>query len=182
MIPPWNLSGILPPFVGTSPAGAGSPYWTTTEELAKRFAGTPARRIIFQGFLRYRRALVGVGIRDAFQWVNGSFIEDVERMQNRNPGDIDLVTFGHVPVDPKDTAAKIAFRDAHLDLFDSKQAKQQYSCDAYYVDLSLDARKVIDRACYWSNLFSHRRATQLWKGMVALDLAGDDSVAWTLIT
>jgi hypothetical protein len=181
MIPLWNLSGVLPPFVGSGSAAVGSPYWATTEELALRFAQSPARRILFQGFLRYRRALVSVGIRDAFQWVNGSFVENVERMENRNPGDIDLVTFGHLPVDPRDRAARHAFAMAHPDLFEPLRSKSQYSCDAYFVDLSLPAKTLVSRSNYWLGLYSHRRTTYLWKGLVAVDLASDDSAAWTLV-
>jgi|CXWL01.1.fsa_nt_gi hypothetical protein len=182
MIPPWNLSGVLPPFVGSATGAASSPYWTTTDELASRFAQSPARRMMLQGLLMYRRALVGVGIRDAFQWIDGSFIEDVERTQNRRPGDIDLVTFGHLPVDPADTAAVHAFAAAHPDLLDQQQTKRKFSCDAYFVNLALPPKSLVERAKYWSNLFSHRRSTHLWKGIVAVDLAADDSAAWALIT
>jgi hypothetical protein len=182
MIPEWNLSGVLPPFVGSATGAASSPYWTTPEELARRFAQSPARRMLFQGLLKYRRALVGVGIRDAFQWINGSFVEDIERMQNRNPGDIDVVTFGHLPVDPADRAAVHAFAAAHQDLLDRKQTKREYSCDAFFVNLALPPKQLVERAKYWSSTFSHRRSTHLWKGMVALDLASDDSAAWALIT
>ena len=175
MIPSWNLSGVLPPFVGSDSTSPGSPYWTTTEELAQRFAHSPARRMIFQGFLKYRQVLLGVGVHDAFQWLDGSFLEDVERVQNRIPQDIDLVTFGHLPGSPLDVAGKIAFRNGHLDLFEPVRTKARYLCDAYFVDLSLPPRKLVDRSKYWSGLFSHRRATYLWKGMVALDLASHDS-------
>src|SRR5438309_1107616 len=122
MIPPWNLSGVLPPFIGSSTTGASSPYWTSTEDVARRFAHTSARRLIFQGLLKYRRALLGAGVRDGFQWLDGSFIEDVERMQGRNPGDMDLLTFGYLPVAPSDAAAKVAFVGAHPDLFEPKKA------------------------------------------------------------
>lgn len=180
MIPSWNLSGVLPPFDGAGPTGAGSPYWASTEELARRFAQSPARRVIFQGFLKYRRALIGVGVHDGFQWIDGSFIEDVERMQNRSPADIDIVTFGKLPVTA--AAGKVALANANPDLFDSQHAKHAYHCDAYFVDLALPPRRLVERAKYWSGLFSHRRATHLWKGMVAVELNSDDSSAWELVT
>jgi hypothetical protein len=103
-------------------------------------------------------------------------------MQNRSPQDIDLVTFGHLPADPMDATARAAFANAHQDLFDLQRTKALYLCDAYFVDLGQKPRTLVDRAKYWSSLFSHRRATFLWKGMVAVDLASDDSVAWTLVT
>jgi uncharacterized protein DUF6932 len=173
---------VLPPFIGSDPTGAGSPYWTTAEEIGQRFAHNSARKIVFHGFLKYRQALRGVGVYEAFQWVNGSFIEDVERMQNRSPRDVDVVTFGRVPIDPRDVTAKKQFALAHQDLFDPKVAQKQYLCDAYFVDLSLDARQLIERSKYWSDLFSHRRATYLWKGMVALPLNTDDVAAWTMVS
>jgi hypothetical protein len=157
-----------------------SPYWTTTEELAKRFAHNEARRIIFQGLLNYRRALVGVGVVNGFQWLDGSFMEDIERLENRNPGDVDVVTFGALPSVPHPQKSKF-FQD-HEDLFLPQKTKAQFSCDAYFVDLELKPRLIVDKTKYWFGVFSHKKVSHLWKGMIAIPLDSNDSAAWALIT
>ena len=34
-----------------------------------------------------------IGIGSGFQWLDGSFLENVEMTEKRDPGDLDLVTF-----------------------------------------------------------------------------------------
>jgi hypothetical protein len=50
-------------------------------------------------------------------------------------------------------------------------------------DRMADARRLVDDARYWFGLFSHRRADDLWKGMLYLPLetANDDLQAVNLI-
>jgi hypothetical protein len=66
-------------------------------EVAQRFAGLPGRRHLVEGLLRYRADLAKLGFVRGFQWLDGSFAEDVEANEQRTPNDIDVVTFAHSP-------------------------------------------------------------------------------------
>ena len=44
------------------------------------------------GFLSFRDALQATGLVKGFQWINGSFLENVEEVEERNPRDIDVVS------------------------------------------------------------------------------------------
>jgi hypothetical protein len=46
--------------------------------------------VIIEGLLRLRATLRQAGLDRGFQWVNGSFTEDVETEQRRAPNDIDV--------------------------------------------------------------------------------------------
>jgi len=100
-IPPLGASGVLPPYVGSSPTipTAMSPYATSLVEIVQRFSGSPGRVTLLQGYLNYRRALSAVGLADGFQWLSGSFFEDIENLERRDPHDIDVVTFWKLPPD-----------------------------------------------------------------------------------
>jgi hypothetical protein len=183
MIPEWNASGVLPPFVGDPKEPADmSPYWSTLGDLARRFVTSDVRRSIFRGLLQYRRELTRVGVTSGFQWFDGSYMEHIERTENRNPRDIDVVTFGHVPIPRRDTAAKRAFGQSNPNLFDPAAAKDAFFCDAYFVDLDIAPHLIVDSTRYWFGLFSHKRATHLWKGLIATPLGSDDSAAWGRVT
>src|SRR5437660_55494 len=112
MIPNFDLSGVLPPYVGPSPAESGafmSPYEASIVEMVDKFATSPERKAILIGLLRYRDALATAGIVDGFQWLDGSFLENIEEREGRPPGDIDIVTFLHRPDSAKEMTAWAAF-------------------------------------------------------------------------
>jgi hypothetical protein len=71
MIPPFNLSGVLPPFIGPSPVvPAGmSPYATTMTEIVGRLVITPERAALCRGLLAHRRDLRDLGITSGVQWI-----------------------------------------------------------------------------------------------------------------
>jgi len=58
-----GILNVLPPHLGspTNPADL-SPYACTALELCNRFATTPARKQILEGFLDLRAVLFGLGI------------------------------------------------------------------------------------------------------------------------
>lgn len=175
MIPAFTHSGVLPPFVGEAHAHAGrSPYPTTMQELVARFGTTPQRRRILRGLSAYRRELRRLGFIEGFQWVDGSFIEDVETLRQRPPGDIDVVTFVRAS---RLNEPLSVIMDTNADLFDPALAKETFCCDAYIVDLDRPAPYLVQQAAYWSSLFAHQRSTLLWKGILRIDLADDDEVA-----
>ena len=69
MIPPFNLSGVLPPYVGESAAqSAGlSPYDTSIRELVETLGTTSDRAEILRGFITMRAKLLSLGISDGYQ-------------------------------------------------------------------------------------------------------------------
>ncbi|HET7163119.1 MAG TPA: hypothetical protein VFI32_10670, partial [Rhodanobacteraceae bacterium] len=124
MIPAFNQSGVLPPFLtGSTPADpfAVSPYETTMLHLVQRYGISFPRRKQLSGLLKMRHQLRQIGVAEAFQWIDGSFCEDIEATEDRDPGDIDVVTFGTLP--PRFASVQAAL-DAHPELFSPAQSKQ----------------------------------------------------------
>lgn len=185
MIPSFNQSGVLPPFLPqSSPVddAAMAPYKASLMDVATRFGNTPERKAILVGLLDFRRDMKHAGITDGFQWIDGSFFEDCEGNQNRPPNDIDVVTFAKRPVGvllPQDWAV---FVNTNRHLFTRSTTKVSYRCDAYYVDLTIPPETLVSRARYWFGLFSHQRSTYLWKGMVEVSLSDDEGAVRRVIT
>lgn len=185
-IPPFTPSGVLPPYVGANPANQAnlSPYRIGLVELVERFGYTPERRAILTGFLAHRAYLIGLGIT-GIQWLDGSFLEDIEKLELRAPGDIDVISFIIRPpaFQNTDHAAWESFWMGHTPVFDPQQAKAVYRTDAYFVDVAFGPWFVIRQTAYWFGLFSHKRTSGLWKGMleVVLDSQQDDSGASHLL-
>lgn len=176
MIPKLNQSGVLPPFISeqgpTNPAGM-APYKTTITELVLHYAHTPERISILKGLLDYRRKLRSIGVRHGFQWLDGSFVENVELNRGRPPSDVDIVTFALRPTNDLEQWKKLV--NGNTDLFRPNEAKQKYCCDAYFVDLNTHPINVVSNTRYWFGLFSHQRESYLWKGMLEIQIeCGDD--------
>lgn len=171
-IPAWNSLGLLPPIdpeLPTSPKR--SPYLVTLLDVVMRFSTSPERRSVLKGFLDYRAALHQIGICEGFQWLDGSFLEDVETLEHRAPRDIDVVTFLHTP-------ANFSPSEAALRILDQTTAKQQFQVDAYIVELDeVSPGQLVAYSAYWYSMWSHRR-TQAWKGFLQISLpATDDAQA-----
>lgn len=179
MIPPFNLSGVLPPYVGTSPAvPAGlSPYDTSIKEMAEALATSAERAKILRGLIALRAKLHALGVTDGYQWCAGSFCEDIEKIEGRNPGDIDVVTFFSRPSHASDNKVWGALVLANADVFDAAQTKASFQCDAYYVDGNTVLPNVINQVTYWYGLFGHRRSSHMWKGILRVPLVSDDADA-----
>lgn len=179
MIPNWNSHGVIPPFNSIEPTGVDrSPYIANLADVVLRFASTPKRIEILKGFLQYRAALHSVGIVAGFQWLDGSFLEEAERIRNRSPKDIDVTTFWYLP-DGK-TQADLAASNRQL--FILGEVKRMYHTDGYMVCLSLTDKKKLEfclqQSHYWYGVWSHQRDTFRWKGFVQIDMAPqDDAVA-----
>ena len=178
MIPQLNQSGVLPPFIRDQgpldPAGM-APYNTTITEFVLRYAHTPDRRSLLKGLLDYRRKLKSIGVRNGFQWLDGSFVENVELSRGRPPSDVDVVTFALRPTDDLEQWKKLV--NGNTDLFLPNEAKQKYRCDAYFVDLNTHPIHVVSNTRYWFGLFSHQRDSFLWKGMLEIPIECSDNQA-----
>ena len=147
-----------------------SPYNVSLTELALRFGFTLPRRSLLIGLLDYRDACHQIGIRDGFQWVDGSFVTSPQ--DGKEPSDIDVVTFFHVP--SGETQKSVLQADPSL--FDSKQSKVKYNIDGYFVALDNDLQYLIRRITYWTNLWSHTR-NNVRKGYLQIDLSDDAEAA-----
>jgi hypothetical protein len=180
----FNQSGVLPPFLPNAPygkSGALSPYPVPLIEFVKRFAKTEPRIVLLKGFLEYRRALKTAGIKSGFQWIDGSFIENTEKIRKRPPKDIDIVTFASRPKDCQDADDWKKFVGSQQPLFHPVLSKDIYSCDAYYEDLDLPPLIIAKRAAYWCGMFSHQRESFLWKGIIEISLNDDESAALSIL-
>jgi len=180
MIPIFDLSGVLPPYVGPDPTVPAtlSPYDATIVEFIDRFATSGPRRSILMGLLKYRQALNDLGVLAGFQWLSGSFLEDIEKLEGRAPRDLDIVTFMRRPQAVSSDPAWLKFVLENLPIFDPAQVKATHGCHAFPVDLSLAAEGVVPQTSYWFGLLSHRRVTLQWKGFVRVPLFdGQDIVA-----
>ena len=169
-IPDWDASGLLPPFLDIPTSGEGrSPYHVGLIDMVLRFGDTADRRALLTGLLDYRAALHAAGVREGFQWINGSFVEDTMGHSNREPNDIDLVTFFHTPAGQP--------QEALVYLFRPQATKSQYGVDAYAVVLNEDGFSYLVRlAAYWNGLWSHGRSRQ-WKGYLEIDLSDSEDAA-----
>lgn len=171
-IPSWNHQGLLNPIDPSNPVSlARSPYVVSLVEFVRHFAKTAERSKILDGLLRYRAALHQAGLTSGFQWLDGSFLENKELLQGLPPGDIDVVTFFHVPTG--ETQAQVAA------LFgsDGDAIKRHYHVDAYLEPLQKPPERLIPRCTYWYGMWAHQRNTFLWKGFLQVDLLPAEDAA-----
>lgn len=169
MIPAFHpVTNVLPPYVG-SPISfdTQSPYESTIREMCQRFGTSPQRREILLGLLSLQSDLAENGLT-GFQWLNGSFMQNIERAENRPPNDIDVVTFLNTP-----TPDILRIKAALMDAFSPRRAKHRYRVDHYIFALEMEVVKLVDVVRYWCGLFSHTR-TDIWKGMVRIPLGTRD--------
>ncbi|WP_374234615.1 MULTISPECIES: DUF6932 family protein [unclassified Thiocapsa] len=173
-IPGWTSSGVLPSINPASPTSMDrSPYQVGIFDFALRFGTSSDRNRILLGLLEYRQVLRELGIARGFQWVDGSFLEDVERLEGRAPNDLDVVTFAHLPsgITQRDLIAR------RPNLFDRNRCKQDYRVDGFLVQLNgAPPEYLVERSRYWYSLWSHRRSG-VWKGYIELSLDADDDRA-----
>lgn len=174
MIPSWNVAGVLPPIRPGAPGHSHdrSPYAALLLEVIDKFSTSSERIHILQGFLQLRAALHALGVVKGFQWVDGSFLEQVELLESRPPGDIDVVSYFDLPPGKSETDL-VAL---HADLFDHEHVKTTYKVDHYPVVLgkSIDAFQV-RQISYWYSMWSHRR-DGLWKGFIQVSLDPTEDV------
>ncbi len=173
-LPGWDATGIIPPNDPDAPVGtARSPYVVSLLALTAKLGNTEPRRSLLQGLLNFRSALHIAGLTQGFQWIDGSFVENIEETADRPPNDIDVVTFFHVP----DGHTQESLLQGFPGLFITGQAKARYGIDAYFVPLNqTPVESIIERTAYWHGLWSHTR-DGLWKGYLQVDLDDADDAA-----
>lgn len=179
-IPDWDGRGLLPPYLGAAGASSNrSPYRVSLTAMVQRFGSTAVRRELLAGLLDFRAALREAGLTRGFQWVNGSFVTDIMRIANREPRDIDVVTFFHLP----DGHSPASFAQEFPELLNRDNNRNRYRTDALFMVLdNNDMRYMANRFAYWNNLWSHTQEEDTsrvqWKGFLELDLSDyEDAVA-----
>lgn len=167
-IPAWTSAGVVPPIRPGQPGHSSdrSPYVVSLSTFCDRFATSPERRGILDGLLRFRAALHQAGLTTGFQWLDGSFLEQIETLENRSPRDMDVVTFYQLP----QNSDQHSLIQHHAVLFDHTQNKATYAIDAYFAMLGIPVDGgYVREVSYWYSMWSHRREG-LWKGFVQVDL------------
>jgi len=165
-IPSFDHNLVLPPHLGnpTIPADV-SPYKCTSLELCERFSTSTKRIEILKGFISFRDKLQTHGIINGLQWLDGSFLEDVEIREQRSPNDLDLVTiyWGY------DLTFQAKLIQNFPEFADSNLSKKDYLLDHYPFDAWHSPEATVDLSRYWVQLFSHNRDA-VWKGMLQIPL------------
>lgn len=166
-IPDFDANLVIPPHLGSpaSPADL-SPYRCTTLELCEKFSTTPDRCAILLGLLDFRQSLQSAGFLAGFQWLDGSFLEHVERREGRPPADLDIVTFYWWSTGENQNTEVLKRCPI---LRDRRAIKQSFKLDHFFVDIQCDPQLTVESTRYWAGLFSHRR-DGVWKGMLRIEL------------
>jgi hypothetical protein len=170
-IPPFGPSGVLPEFDQANPGGGNrSPYDASTIELVQRFATTPERKELLGKLIAYRQLLASGGYVSGYQFINGSFVEDVELIRGRAPRDIDVVSFLHMPqqyVNDLNAWAAAGFPFWRDEVANRTRNKGRFSLDTFAIALSSASYREFT---YWHGLFSHQRDTFAWKGYIVVPI------------
>ena len=178
-IPGFDYNLVLPPHVGKPYRKEDlSPYKCTSLDLCERFATSTERIKILKGFLSFRKMLQNHGLLLGYQWLDGSFLEDVETREGRPPNDLDVVTLYW----NYDIPYQLNLMNLFPEFVDSDLSKQNYLLDHYPFDAGDSPEIAVDYSRYWIQLFSHNRDS-VWKGMLQIDLntTTDDAAALTLL-
>jgi len=181
MIPDFDHNNVLPPFLIDPIARANqSPYLCSTIDLAQKFGTSQERVTILKNFLNFRMQLRRYGMSDnAFQWIDGSFVERVEILRGRPPGDIDVITFFF--------GYDVNFQQNLMHVFpefaDPGLSKANFSVDHYIVPIDRTPMQTFKDVKYWSMLFTHTKNTSTWKGIleIPLNTEQDDNNAMLLL-
>lgn len=165
-IPDFDYNNVLPPHLGnpTNPKTI-SPYKASIMELCTKFATSPERIEILKGFVNFRLDAIRNGINNGFQWIDGSFSENIEISENRSPNDIDVVSFV-----ANITPQVMSNITTHFQAFiNPTTSKSIYKVDHYTVEFDRNPITTINATKYWIQLFSHNR-NNVWKGMIEIPL------------
>jgi hypothetical protein len=168
-IPDFDHNYVLPPHVG-SPTDPGqiSPYAATTLELALKFGTSPARKTILYKYLNFRSELKKHNLNNGYQWLDGSFLENIEISEGRSPRDLDLLTIFWGYDDSHLTVVNTIFPS----FFDPGESKRLFQLDHYTINMEkavVYPEATADLIRYWIQLFSHNR-NSVWKGMLKINL------------
>lgn len=76
----WNPQGHISPIYVNEPTDSKrSPYKLSLLDFYKRFSTSDDRKKILNGLIAYRQKLHSLGFAVGFQWIDGSFLELIEK-------------------------------------------------------------------------------------------------------
>lgn len=174
-IPGFNGNGLLPPFVGGDAATANrSPYFAHIIEVVHNFGTTAERRSLLANLISYRTLLAEEGYVSGIQFIDGSFVEDIEAAAKRPPSDIDVFSILNLPAKyvgagPDALAEGEAFWRDRIANRDHNKANLKLGTYALLVEQT-PLWGMLEQVMYWYSLFSHQRDTFAWKGFLAIML------------
>ena len=172
-VPSFNVDGFLSPNDPSDPTSRNrSPYLCSVMDVCQFFATSIERVEILLGWLNLRSDLTTCGAGSGFQWLDGSFVQDIEAQESRPPGDIDVVS---IVILPDKSGFEANLRGNFPDLIGDER-KVKYRTDHFIVPLE-GSMALIENLCYWFSLFSHTREN-IWKGLLQVDFpSSEDSLA-----
>ncbi len=165
-IPNFDHNNVLPPHLGNPTDRTHlSPYPCSILELCHRFSTSNNRVQILKNYILFRQRMNALGIIYGFQWLDGSFLENIEVSEGRPPRDLDVVTFfGGLSI-----ADQTNIRANFPEFANPSLAKNNFSLDHYPVDYSYNPDVTVEQTRYWLQLFTHNRVG-VWKGILRLSL------------
>lgn len=165
-IPDFDHNNVIPPHLGnpTEPSHL-SPYECSILDLCHKFAFSKDRIEILKGLVKFRQRINENGIIYGFQWLDGSFLENIEKSENRPPNDLDIITFFGGLTSENQSLIIASFPE----FADSILSKNSFKLDHYPVDYSYHPYFTVERTRYWIQLFTHKR-NGIWKGILRLSL------------
>lgn len=186
-LPSFDPSGLLPPFNGADAATADrSPYFCAMSEMCAAFGTSDHRKDLLCKLIAYRALIASDDYVDGLQFIDGSFVENVEALESRNPNDIDVFSMLVPPQkylnDPASwLASGLPFWKSEIT--DIAKNKSRFSVDSYALMINPgQPAAFLQQALYWYSLFSHKKTTFAWKGFVAVALNPiDDQAALTAL-
>jgi hypothetical protein len=184
-LPPFDMRGLLPPFNGIDPTAEDrSPYFCSMTELCSAFGTTDHRKGLLRNLISYRALIASDEYIEGIQFINGSFVENVEVIEGRHPNDIDVFSILVPPVKyQNDHTVWLSTGSAFWqnEIVDNAKNKVRFSVDCYALMLNFgDIGGFLRHSLYWYSLFSHRRSNHEWKGFAAVPLnTADDQVAFS---
>lgn len=171
MIPTFDHNHVLPPHIGNPTQLTDvSPYECTIMEFCQHFATSPKRISLLKSFITFRLKMLSFGIVYGFQWIDGSFTENIEESQKRAPNDIDVVTFYKGLSSDQENSIVNSFQEFGNPLL----SKSNYNLDHYPVDYGYSPELTVEVTRYWIQLFCHNR-DRVWKGMIKINLPQDNT-------
>jgi len=112
--------------------------------------------------------MTSIGITQGFQWLDGSFLENIEVSEGRDPRDLDVVTF----YSGSDSPDSLDILRLFPEFSSASSSKTKYHLDHYAVDFTFAPLVTVEATRYWIQLFTHNR-TGVWKGILQLPLNTD---------
>lgn len=186
-IPSFNSNGLLPPVAGINPAGMErSPYIVTMTELVHAFGTTPRRKQLLRNLIAYRNLISSGGFTTGLQFIDGSFVEDIEKHSHREPRDIDVFSLLNLPAQYANSPSlwhQGGYQFWEEEIQNQPKNKGRFELDTYAALVEeFPLLGLLKNVLYWYSLFSHQRDTFAWKGFVAVLLdPAQDADALTLL-